>query len=127
MSSEVVHTTTEGEIQIPLVLATPGAINLGDPEVREEFNDTLSDLVESSVSDPTVTFDRVGDALLQAGYELPAFDRFTEEDKELVVGLLPDEDDAPVFLYFAYSGSDGPYEALAEIVSEGELDDLLSE
>lgn len=115
------------ESAIEGVPALPGALDLSVPSNRDTINFALLDLTETSLS-PEVFYERTRGILSDVGYPLPSItsltDVFTEESGEKILAL----GSAPLhYLYFAYLHDGELMESFAEVLTEDELDDVLSE
>jgi len=117
----------EGDLVIPFVIGNPGAVDLSDPEVREDLNDELDVEVDKHFNEITVAYDRVRDLLSEVGYIVPVHDAFTEPSHEEVYVLSSngvDGESSVFYLYFAYVKNDLGFEVIAEILTQDELNDL---
>lgn len=118
----------EGGPPLPFVLGSPEAVDFTDDGNRESFNEALDDLttVDLDYSNPQYLYQEIQSALSSAGYTLPDIMPFGLDGEE-IIALAKYEDDDPCYLYFAYSAIPGGHDVLAEIVTEGELDEILND
>jgi hypothetical protein len=108
------------------VVGEPGALELHDPEHRDALNFALLDITDAS-HDTRLVYIEIASTLSGAGYQIPSVSEFPElleSDGEIIIGLIgPDGDPDPCALYFAFSDQ----EIFAEIVTDEELDDIVSD
>lgn len=107
---------------------TTEGLDFTSPENREAVNDMLSEITDSPERlDPVVIYERVRTVLDDVGYSLPSamsLDKLFDEDEEDGDEVFALGDSA--YLYFAYVRDDRDnFEALAEVVNEEGLEEIL--
>jgi hypothetical protein len=126
----------EGENLLPTIEGSSEAVNLLDADQREAINFILSDITDEVILDPVVAYERVRSVLLGIGYALPPVsarpELFDDTEGEEVFGMTRPQPFGSLeheicYLYFAFLQTDESYDVLAEIVTEMELEDILSD
>jgi hypothetical protein len=113
------------ERPIPLVIGSIDAVSFQDEEERDQINLALEELTAQSLS-PDLIYTYVRELFANVGYDLPEIDvhAFTDEQ---IIGLVLHEQDDPCYFYFACVADELGQDIFAEVVTETELHDLLSE
>jgi hypothetical protein len=128
----------EGEGLLPTITGTDEAVDFFDPSQREATNFVLSDITDESQTYPAVVYEKVRSVLIGLGYSIPPVTDnpllFGESEGEEIFGMtrpLPADSPEPdiCYLYFAFCQVEDTttYDVLAEIVTQEELEDILSE
>lgn len=111
----------------------PGAI--WDPTTisHEVLNNELADITDEEVLHPELSYEQVCQYLESHGIDLPPAsmyaDDFVESDGEIILPLASPHSSDLLYLYFAFALVDGGhhYDILAEIVTENELESILTD
>jgi hypothetical protein len=121
----------DGGESLPAIMGTSYAADLHDAIMRESINFAMLDIVDTT-EHPEVAYERIREILTDVGYELPPASSLSEifgqESGEEVFALGMNTPNAPmIYLYFAYSiDESGGVEILAELLTEDELEELIS-
>lgn len=112
------------------IVGNENAVNFGDPDNRDGANELFADITADILTPIPVIYERIRQTLIGLGYTIPsAVERsavLTDSEGEMVFSLVyPGV--VPVYLYFAFVVDEETTEVFAELVTQEDLDDILSE
>ena len=119
---------------VPATTWDPESSYLSDYGVRGELNDHLDDITDYA-RHPAAEYEEVRVFLQGRNIELPPVsvyaDEFLENDGEIIIPLVSTiEVPNLLFIYFAFTMNevtDGEFEVFSEIVTQNELEEILSD
>jgi len=119
---------TELNTEMGQLIKASDSVNITDPQIREEINQSLNHELTDLILSPESGVQKIRKVLMSFGLDMPALYDAEPEGDELVLDVESMQGDEQFYLYLIYYlADDGRYDFYAELTDDEGLNEIMSD
>ena len=119
---------TELNTEMGQLIKASDSVNITDPQIREEINQSLNHELTDLILSPESGVQKIRKVLMSFGLDMPALYDAEPEGDELVLDVESVHGEELFYLYLIYYlADDGRYDFYAELTDDEGLNEIMSD